>query len=523
MATTKEVKAMNIKSHKLLGWSICLIVLLCITIYIGQQKAGFHIDELYSYGLSNSYYMPFPQRMNEWVTGQDYLNYLTPSTEYTFQYDSVFYNQSQDVHPPLYYILFHSIASLFPGKFSPWIGLSLNIFCYLVSFSLLCYLAKCLTEKSWLSLLIGLSWALSIGALNMTMFIRMYSLLTVWQLCLVTLTYQLYHKPKQANFYLACLGIIITLGGLTHYYFYIFAGCWIAFNCLYLLWQRRLKAVFALGTTALSGLAIALMLFPASLNHITSSNRGDEVSQGLRHFNPLLNLQTYLNFLSKDLWGSIPSWVIIILLLAGLTLLLKASRNSFTAHFISMLSIVTGSYFIIIETVSAYQTARYIYSIYPFICLLTVWAIYVLWSSIQPKISNTWLLTCLSVFLMLALTWYHSSVSYLYPERAHISQISKANHALPVLVLTSQRWMITKAVDQLLYYDNIYPMTTPNMDTAIDTQGDFQTAKAFVLMVIEDDFDNAEVKASIEAAYPNHHFQKLYEDASLTYYLSTQP
>lgn len=166
---------------------LIMLATLATMIYYGTKKEGYHVDELYSYGLANSEYLPFMHfgesgydvkdwmieygageslidlfrnlakdfkllkecdfrlkdsviyqdyltaqansadtRTTTWVSGQDYIDYLAVSDSNTFNYASVYYNQRGDVHPPLYYILLHTVCSIFQGLFSKWFGLAVN-------------------------------------------------------------------------------------------------------------------------------------------------------------------------------------------------------------------------------------------------------------------------------------------------------------------------------------------------------------------------------------------------------------
>ena len=60
-------------------------------------------------------------------TQSEFLNYVAPQGSTRFNYASVYYNQTQDVHPPLFYFLLHTVCSLFPGSFTKWTGLGMNL------------------------------------------------------------------------------------------------------------------------------------------------------------------------------------------------------------------------------------------------------------------------------------------------------------------------------------------------------------------------------------------------------------
>lgn len=108
---------------------ICLLIALAVN--FGCRKEGYYIDELWSYGLANSYETPFLQEvedyMETWHHTDFYEQYLTVEPDRTFAWNSVYSNQARDVHPPLYYFLLHGISSLFPEKFSKWYGILINL------------------------------------------------------------------------------------------------------------------------------------------------------------------------------------------------------------------------------------------------------------------------------------------------------------------------------------------------------------------------------------------------------------
>lgn len=64
---------------------------------------------------------------NRWLSPDFWNSALTVQQEYAFNYKSVFYNQAQDVHPPLYYVIIHTISSFFPGTYSKWFAIIPNM------------------------------------------------------------------------------------------------------------------------------------------------------------------------------------------------------------------------------------------------------------------------------------------------------------------------------------------------------------------------------------------------------------
>ena len=173
------------KLKKILPLVFCLSLILTVGLYFTFQKQGLFIDEIYSYGLSNSEYAPFLKDLKggdvvgQIYTRQDLMDYVAVQEGESFGFfQSVYYNQEQDVHPPLYYFFLHLASLLTPNRLSPWSGLALNYVFFLALLLLLDALGRRLFSHPaarWSTLLCyGLS-SLALSALNM---IRMYMLLS---------------------------------------------------------------------------------------------------------------------------------------------------------------------------------------------------------------------------------------------------------------------------------------------------------------------------------------------------------
>ena len=112
------------------------------------KKRDYHIDEIFSYGLSNQHaHLAFEEGQYESPI-KLFNNYLTANKNSRFNFTRVWENQAKDIHPPFYYILLHSICSLFPGKFSRWYAGSINIFFALLSLYTLRKLVLNLTNNN---------------------------------------------------------------------------------------------------------------------------------------------------------------------------------------------------------------------------------------------------------------------------------------------------------------------------------------------------------------------------------------
>ena len=98
---------------------IISVILFILFMLIGMQKVGYHVDEMFTFSLSNQEY-PYglaPQIVSGKMYSGEALvkENLTVSNNTRFDFENVFLNQASDVHPPLYYMI---ISPVIP-RYSP--------------------------------------------------------------------------------------------------------------------------------------------------------------------------------------------------------------------------------------------------------------------------------------------------------------------------------------------------------------------------------------------------------------------
>ena len=167
---------------KYIALILALVVISGVCFLFSGRKEGMFIDEIYTFGLSNSYYAPYitdvkgGNLIDKVVTRQELFDYLSVGDNDRFAAGSVYYNQTRDVHPPLYYWLLNFVSSLVPGHFSMWIGLALNYVLYMLTLVLLYKLAMLLFESRLNAVCTVLLYGLSVIGLSTMLMIRMYVL-----------------------------------------------------------------------------------------------------------------------------------------------------------------------------------------------------------------------------------------------------------------------------------------------------------------------------------------------------------
>ena len=239
---------------------LILIILLCLlpSLLCMLHKTQLHVDEVWTYALSNSADRPYlyvwrtgigdksaPLRfssdetalldtegvfLQQWHSGEEFKRYVTVQEGERFQYSSVVYNQTCDVHPPLYYFIVHTICSFFPDSFSVWYAFLPNLVFLIGSLFLLYCIAIRLGGNRLKALLTVLFWGISRAGISDAVFLRMYMMLTFITLLSVYVHARFYefHRGR----YIILIFFINLAGFLTQYYYYIFYHYLYSIRCL---------------------------------------------------------------------------------------------------------------------------------------------------------------------------------------------------------------------------------------------------------------------------------------------------
>ena len=140
------------KTNIYIIFAVILFVQIVFMLYYCNMKQGFFVDEIWSYGLSNSYYHAQIWEDNGLdnvkIEPEIFKSYLTVNKGEEFSYGSVIYNQTHDAHPPLFYMVLHTISSFCPGEFSKWFGLIPNVIYFAIAMYLLLRVARCISKKN---------------------------------------------------------------------------------------------------------------------------------------------------------------------------------------------------------------------------------------------------------------------------------------------------------------------------------------------------------------------------------------
>lgn len=363
----------------------CLFVVFMILV-IGNKR-NLHVDEVFSYGLSNHEGMDV--NLQEGYTyepaAEVWLNYMTVDRTGRFCYKNVWENQAADVHPPFYYMLLHTICSLFPGRFSIWFAGSINILSAVGTLFFVRKLALLFAGEEKLRRLFSIAFISSVGVLSAVSFLRMYIAAMFWVTALTWLLLRQF-EGNGWQFY-AALFLCVVGGAFTHYYCILYTvSISIAYGIILLsrkAWKET--GTFCL-TQALSGF-VSLGCFPSMMKHVFEGYRGkeafDNLGQGMSN-EGFGRIVTYINKLDIQLFGSIAGYLAV----GAVIYLLVLGRLRSQNHLAEENRIMAGRYFCVImaevlyffvvSVSSAYLAERYMTPVYA-VLFLTVFYLVSRW------------------------------------------------------------------------------------------------------------------------------------------------
>lgn len=448
--------------------SFCLyVVFAAVMILVISQKKDLFVDEFFSYSCAN--HQGGKNIEAEIENGYTYepsdlvwCRLLTVDPAHRFDYRNIWLTEAHNAHPPLYYVLLHTISSLFPGRFSIWFGAAINISFALMTLFVIRKLIALLENDPRLKLILSMGFIFSAGILSMTAYLRMYLMV----LFFITLTAYLFAKAvvkdrMDARFYISVYTAAV-LGAETHYYYLVYLVLTCFVFGIYLIIKRRFisLAVFSGSMAAAAGSAI--LIFPAMLKAMFSGQRGSQALDSLQDGNKLKyadSLQFYYGTINVQLFGGLLTYILAFVLLffavfffrhllhgkagsvSGKTdgkLPKSIEHGALCADSIFkwlILFIPTALYYLLIAKIAPYKTDRYIFPIYGTAYVL---AGIVLYKLICRAVRGEKARICVMLLLCSAVavcSWSRIPWRYLVRDRTAVLETAKQNADLNVILV----------------------------------------------------------------------------------------
>lgn len=392
--TTSPTKEMHKKAQVVAFTAIVAIQILVLAI-AAIQKTDFHIDEIYSYVISNNTYADRFSHVSwlqdQWVTGSDFDKNTTVQDGHQLDFAAAYNNTATDCHPPLYYWLLHAVCALFPGVFTKWTGIGLNIALFVLCQILILLISRKLFVNDWLSLCPSLLYGFSALCIGNVEYIRMYVLLTALALFYIYLSLRIIEVGIKPILLALCCTTVF-LGALTQYYFLFFVFWMALLFGFWLIIRKRTREALAYGFGHIIAVLGMMVVFPYAIGQATGSetnNVGNEVSQSMldfglwRHQIGYLIKETIGNISYARKIGYIALIIATVISVISLIVLLRhkqsreispKSNNIIIANRATILAWLAATFVLTFLTVAKvggnYVYVRYIYFITPivFIC-----------------------------------------------------------------------------------------------------------------------------------------------------------
>ena len=500
------------------------VVQMAAAFYFCTQKQGFHEDEYYTYystARTNGFYVEGGQ----WMDRDTYRNEFVVLKNERFRYGLVRLVQSWDVHPPLYYWVFHTVASLVPNVFSKWIGLSVNLFFHGINIILLTYLSYLAVGRCCrASLLAIFFWGLCPAVISGVVFIRMYEMLTTFVLLCAILHIGAVMKNEEKLSCLRCLvpmAAVTYLGFLTQYYYFIFLFYLAIAFCAWLLWRdRKIHNCIRYGVSQAAGLLLAYATYPSCLGQMFRGQRGAQATGNFFDWsNTAERVVFFYDLMNRYVFGHmLPVLLLLIIVFAAAVywwdrgvmkkraartegVVYKQTAPEYEAAF-WMLAFAAAGYFLTVAKTALLlggTSIRYQLPIYSIVVFLIFTAI----SRLLQVLTDSWTengkytkyvkytraaaaLVCLTAIL---LGHWKDGVEFLYPEDLEQTAFAKecAAQGTPAVYLyqPGEEWCIWDVTDELLMYPKVYFAAINDFDLSDDEE--IKNADSLAVYIADDD------------------------------------
>lgn len=491
----------SIKNKWFLLFLLIWCIQMCTAVYFCFQKQGFHEDEYYSYYSTARTYGLIVED-GAWIEHDTILDEFSVKEGEGFRYGLVKLVQSWDVHPPVYYWILHTVCSFFPGQFSKWFGLGINLAAFGIGMFLLRILSLQITEgREDLSCLVCFFYGFTPAVLSSVVFIRMYALLTVFvYLCAILHMAELrrickeaadayaqgafsFHLVLSVKKFLLPLGIVTYLGFLTQYYYFIFLFFMAIAFCLYLLWkERKLWNCIRYGVFLAIAFLLAYITYPSCLGQMFHGQRGAQATENFFNLSNTWERISFFGDLLNDyvFMGVLPVLALLILLLLGIPIIRSREWKLVLPTLIMQEDV---RYWMLLATVIGYFLAtaktslllgdtsvRYQQPIYGMVVLLIFVAVgrLIILSGLRAKWALMAAVIACAIVNMIGLR--SDKIVFLYPEDREQVAFAReqAVREIPAIYLydPGQSWCIWDVTNELLEYPEVY-FAEMNQETSI--------------------------------------------------------
>ncbi len=460
---------------------VIIIVQIAVILHFTFERNNLFVDEVWTFNMANHYYFPFSFQsvepyLNKWLPASFWVDSLVVDPDHTFSYGSVFYNQTVDNHPPLYFVVIHTICSFFPGQFSRWFGLIPNLFFFVLVQLTLYTISLKLFKKEAAALVVCLLFGSCWGTVNNVMMLRMYVMLTFFallsfyeHLCfLEEVRAGIFSKKTQFWIYICSI-----CGFLTHYYYLIYAAYLFFGTVFMLILYQKKSAVTRYFLTLVGALLSCIVINPCIIPQFigTAGEHGSNTWHNLVQHDFINRVTVMSKLISQDLTGHKARALILLLIFLFIIKVISDIREksvscpnnsdtitatwekerrifSVSVHFntiqsgIFLAAFTSVAYFLTASKIVPYFENRYMYIIYPLVVICLFSILNGLLKSIKPEQGLSLLITAVIVLGLNVNFYSRRNIKFLddlYPKL--VATISREYSGVNMITVTnSPNW-----------------------------------------------------------------------------------
>lgn len=351
-----------------------------------------------------------------WVKGEELFEQLTVSKEERFHYAQVLVNQAVDVHPPLFYLVVHTVFSIFSGTYSDGYIFAINFIALLLTCIILYKFVEEISEDPLLPVLTVAIYGFSQGFISCAMYFRMYALFSLF----ATLTIYLYLLMEKEQYRLSKkrsmqLIVVTILGFYTHYYYIIFLFPMFVLTVGKLLGRHLKQELWHYLKNMIVAGIISLIIWPLSVYHILFGYRGTEAISNLVSTSLPVRIASYYTIIRRAFFWD-KDWLFILVILLGMFLCFLYIRKQSVKLFLTrkeiQLLLSCIFYLLIICQIAPSRADRYIMCIYPIIAVAI--SIIITWITKRIKMKTGFAVLIAGIWILGGLIL--TTPNYLYME-----------------------------------------------------------------------------------------------------------
>lgn len=529
-----------LKKHYNLISLLLLLAGLVLTIVLACNKQGYYIDEWYTVTQSNGTLLGVGVEPGKWNDTTPMNEQVTVQNHEKFNYRQVIGNLYNGVHPPLYYMMVHTVSSFFVDIYSKWFGLSVNILLYLMTAFFVRELAYILSKDDRIVALIALGlYMFSPAILSGVMLTRDYISAALFMTALAYFLVKSFRDEKLTFvwFYFPVF-FTVTAGALSEFLFLPACAVMVGLYGLYLLFvKKNIKDTLLLALTGCFSIAAILEGFHPYFKRILNSRRGHQVLEalGLREAKAKTSSSSavksvaatgsdkadkttvafnkaklYISNLNKNVFGGLLIVAIIIAIVALVILIKRWKKYSNVENNRKISAQICGGiiiaitciiYFIFIAKagVSAKEASnRFVYLIYPLVLTLFVVIAVSVAKNIVPK--YTYFIVCALILVMIISGYAQGQILYLYPGEANL-KAWRAEHKEVPMVVVENDGQYDERIGDYLEYEKVFFARYDDLSTLEDK--DVMAAKELLVYVDMKYDENGESISKVLNINPN--------------------